>query len=277
VSPTPSVTLITDASLQGWGAIWEEQEFFGPWESDSEERIDELELLAVLFAIQIWPIDEQSDVTIQLWCDNQVAVAYIRNMGGRVERLDRIAKQIWSELESRNSFVLASYINTLENPADALTRGVASKKQLLDLEVQVNPEVFAKLRVSGPFKPEIDWFASCDNAQLPRYYSWNADPSAEGIDAFSFSWSFEPGFMFPPFSLIPRVLRKVIEDKARVLLLHPDWPGALWAPDLRRVTVHREALPQSANLLIYPNRPGLRHPMKDLRLLASWLDGGSTM
>jgi hypothetical protein len=69
LSPCPTVTLITDASLQGWGAIWEDVEFFGPWESDDEQRIDELELLAVLFAIQIWHVPQESDVTIQLWCD----------------------------------------------------------------------------------------------------------------------------------------------------------------------------------------------------------------
>jgi hypothetical protein len=44
----PTYTIITDASLQGWGAIWEDQEIFGPWDSDFEDRIDELELLAVL-------------------------------------------------------------------------------------------------------------------------------------------------------------------------------------------------------------------------------------
>ncbi len=275
-TPIPTTTLITDASLQQWGATWEEQEFFGPWESDNEERIDELELLAVLFAIQIWPLEQQANVTIQLWCDNQVAVAYIRNMVGRVERLDRVARQIWSELEVRNSFILALYVNTHENPADALTRGVATRKQLLDLEVQLNPEVFQRVLPTGPFVPQIDWFASSENTQLERFYSWSPEPSAEGIDAFSFFWGSEPGYMFPPFSLIPRVLRKIIEDRARILLLHLDWPGVLWAPELRRLTIHHEVLPQSANLLQYLGRPGLRHPMKDLKLSASWLDGEST-
>jgi hypothetical protein len=180
-------------------------------------------------------------------------------------------------LEAPNSFILASYINTHENPVDALTRLVLTKKQLLDLEVQVNPEVFHRLIFAGPFVPEIDWFASSDNAQLSRFYSWFPDPSAEGIDAFAFRWGDEPGYMFPPFSLIPRVLRKVVKDRARILLLHPDWPGALWSPELRRPTIHHEVLPQSANLLRYPNGPGHRHPMKDLKLSASWLDGASTM
>jgi hypothetical protein len=275
--PVPSSTLITDASLQGWGAIWEGREFFGPWESEEEERIDELELLAVLFAVQIWPLEVESGVTVHLWCDNQVAVSYIRKMGGRVERLDKIARQIWLELEKRDSFMVASYINTHENPADALTRGVSNKRQLLDLEVQLNPLVFDELLQSGPFTPVIDWFASSDNHQLPRFYAWKRDSAAEGIDAFDFDWGFEPGYIFPPFTLIPRILRKVIEDKAAILLVHPDWPGALWAPDLRRITIMCRPLPQSADLLRYPNNPGLRHPMRDLKLSASWLDGACTM
>ncbi len=131
----PTSTLITDASLEGWGAIWDGQEIYGPWDSDQESRIDELELLAMLFAVQCWPCEVNEFETIQLWCDNQVAVAYIRNMGGRIERLDKIAREIWAELETRNVFMIASYVNTKENPADALTRGVSNKKQLLDCEV----------------------------------------------------------------------------------------------------------------------------------------------
>jgi hypothetical protein len=212
--------------------------------------------------------------TIQLWCDNQVAVAYIRNMGGRVERLDKIAREIWLELETRNVFMVASYINTKENPADALTRGVTNKKHLLDVEVQLNPQVFTSLCVQGPFTPEIDWFASKDNRQLPRFYTWKPDPTAEGFDAFMFDWGCVPGYIYPPFVLIPRIIRKITEDKASILLIHPDWPGALWAPDLRRMAQHSISLPTSADLLRYPDRPGLRHPMKHLRLAASWLVGG---
>jgi hypothetical protein len=267
--------LITDASLQGWGFIYEGQEFFGPWDSESEERIDECELLAILYAIQCWPIDLREGSVIQLWCDNQVAVAYMRNLGGRVERLNTIAREIWLELEKRKVWLVASYINTKDNPADALTRGVTNKRQLLDCEVKLNSLVFDELVTQGPFRPQIDWFASSRNAQLPRFYSWNRDPAAEGVDAFAFPWNVEEGYIFPPFVLIPRILRKIREDQASILLIHPDWPGALWAPDLHRMVVHSVHLPVSADLLRYPDQPGLRHPMKNLRLSASWLVGGS--
>jgi hypothetical protein len=263
--------------LEGWGAIWNGEEIFGPWESNREVRIDELELLAVLFALQCWEQEMTEGDVIQLWCDNQVAVAYIRNMGGRVDRLDRIAREIWSILEVKNIFMVASYINTKENPADALTRGVSNKKQLLDCEVQLNPTVFQWLVNQGPFAPQVDWFASRVNAQLNRFYVWKPDRAAEGVDAFDFFWGDVNGYIFPPFVLIPRILRKVIEDKAAVILVHPDWPGALWAPDLKRWRTHFVNLPSSADLLRYPSNPGLRHPMKDLRLVASWLGGTCSM
>ncbi len=148
----------------------DDEQIFGPWESENEARIDELELLAILYAVQCWENEMCDGDVIQLWCDNQVAVAYIRNLGGRVERLDKIACEIWSILESRGVFMIASYINTKENPADALTRGVVNKKHLLDVEVQLNPNVFQWLVTQGPFVPNVDWFASRENAQLPRFF-----------------------------------------------------------------------------------------------------------
>jgi hypothetical protein len=267
----PSTTLTTDASLQGWGAIWGEEKIFGAWE-EVEDRIDELELLTVLLALQTWDLAQRHD-TILLRCDNTVAVAYVNHKGGRIERLNEIAQKIWCHLENHGSFMIAAYIATDVNPADALTRGVVSNVQLKDIEVQLNPDSFRFLMTQGPFCPNIDWFASSMNAQLDRFYSWKPEPAAEGIDAFSFFWGMEPGYIFPPFCLIPRILQKVMVDQAKILLIHPDWPGALWAPTLEKITTTRVHLASSSNLLRYPNNPNLRHPMKSLRLVASWLDG----
>jgi hypothetical protein len=275
-APVPTTTIITDASLEGWGAIWDEERVFGGWEKD-ETRIDELELHAVLVALQTFPVAEHHRVILAR-CDNTVAVAYLNHMGGRIPRLNNIAKKIWSLLEAHDAFLVATYIPTDENPADELTRGRVSKAQTRDIEVQLNPVVFHHLKTCGPFLPVIDWFASSANAQLPRYYSWCevSKSSAEGYDAFSFFWGDECGFMFPPFNLLPRILSKIRQEGARVLLIHPQWPGAIWAPSLAEITVMREDLEQSADLLRYPESPNLRHPMTNLRLAASWVDGRST-
>jgi hypothetical protein len=87
--------------------------------------------------------------------------------------------------------------------------------------------------MKGPFVPQIDWFASCDTTQLPRFCAWQEGmQGAECLDAFQQDWSHEPGYMFPPFSLLPKVLKKIRDERARMVLIHPEWPGALWGPTL---------------------------------------------
>ena len=57
------------------------------------------------------------------------------------------------------------------------------------------------------------------------------DPAAWWIDA-SFPWKGFRGYAFPPISLIPRVLRKIREDQAWVVLIAPRWPRRNWFLDL---------------------------------------------
>jgi hypothetical protein len=198
-------------------------------------------------------------------------------MGGRIFRVNRVAKRIWEKLEEAGSFMQAVYIAMGDNPADALTRGITSRKRMLDTEVQLNPLIFQTIYAVGPFVPTVDWFASDVNHQLPEFYVWHhqSQTAAKGFDAFTVSWTSKPGYVFPLFSLIPRILRKVQDEQAQVLLLHPNWPGALWYPSLQEITVMRKSIPLSADVLRYPDHPDLRHPMTDLQLQASWLDGAS--
>ena len=46
------------------------------------------------------------------------------------------------------------------------------------------------------------------NHKLEKYVSRRADPKAMAIDAFSLTWANECYFIFPPFSLIGRILKK---------------------------------------------------------------------
>jgi hypothetical protein len=176
-----------------------------------------------------------------VYCDNTVAIAYINHMGGNVNRLHKIARQIWDLLEEHDAFLTATYIASAANIADQYTRGFErNEKRFFDLEVQLNPRVFqAEIFRQGPFSPHVDWFASRFNTQLPRFCAWQEGiEGAEFIDAFVHNWSLCPGYMFPPFGLLPKVLQKVCNDQARIILVHPDWPGALWRPLLDRTYDH---------------------------------------
>jgi hypothetical protein len=48
------------------------------------------------------------------------------------------------------------------------------------------------------------------------------------IDAFSFPWSNEYYYIFPPFSLITRCLQKIINDQSECLIILPLWPTQIY-------------------------------------------------
>ena len=76
----------------------------------------------------------------------------------------------------------------------------------------------------------IDLFARRLNNQLDTYCSWKPDPGCTYVDAFSINWSNFNFFAFPPFSLIPKCVQKIIHDKAKGILLIPVWPTQTWFP-----------------------------------------------
>ena len=108
-------------------------------------------------------------------------------------------------------------------------------------------------------KPEINLFASRLNHQFPRYVSYKADPDAEAGNAFTMSWSGVTFYAFPPFR-IPSVLHKIVKDRARGILVVPDWPSKPWYPILARGLTQSPVLVSvRENLLVLPTNPEAKH------------------
>lgn len=78
----------------------------------------------------------------------------------------------------------------------------------------------------------IDWFASDYNAKILRFFSRFWNPSCLGVDAFTEKWYFEYGLFVPPVSLVVRVLRKMMTDRAKGVLVIPCWKSAAFWPVL---------------------------------------------
>jgi hypothetical protein len=124
--------------------------------------------------------------------------------------------------------------------------------------------------------PQIDLFASRLNHQLPLYVSWIPDPSAIGVDAFTLKWRNRYNYAFPPFSLIPQVLKKMEEAQAEMLLVSPYWPTQSWFPKLLRLLIHNPVLllAHQRKLVHLPFNPEKEHPLKNqLQLMACHLSG----
>ena len=78
-------------------------------------------------------------------------------------------------------------------------------------EWSLNKQVFDNLQdIFG--KHDIDLFAARLNAKCDKYVSWQRDPKAQFVDAFSQSWADSYAYIFPPFSLIGRVLEKLRKE-----------------------------------------------------------------
>ena len=77
----------TDASLVGWGAVFDKIKTQGRWsESESGNHINVLELKAIFFALKSL-CKNLSKVQICVYTDSAVAVSYINNKGGSVTTL----------------------------------------------------------------------------------------------------------------------------------------------------------------------------------------------
>ena len=155
-----------------------------------------------------------SDVHIQFELDNVTAVPYVNQMGGSKSiACDVLAHKIWSWCIARSIWLSAVHIPGCTNvEANSLSRNCYP-----DHEWQLNRVIFQKLRAVFPAL-SIDLFASMLNAQLPWYVSWNPDPHATFVDAFSIPWTGKCFYAFPLFSLIHKCLKK-IEAEQGVLVV----------------------------------------------------------
>ena len=263
-------TIFTDASLTGWGASYNNVSTSGWWLPDeSKNNINYLELLAVFYALKCFA-SSLSHSQILLRIDNTTAISYINKMGGvRYPHLGNLAKVIWTWCETRNIWLFATYIPSKENTvADRESRTLECHT-----EWQLNHLCFEKI-VLAFGHPNIDLFASRHNTHCKVFMSWRPDPDAISIDAFTEDWSKWFFYAFPPFSLILRVIRKIITDNARGILVVPNWPSQSWFPLFKTLWTSSPIFFDPApNLLLSPFR-NQKHPLhRSLSLVAVSLSG----
>ena len=80
-------------------------------------------------------------------------------------------------------------------------------------EWQLNPKIYKA--VCDTFgTPKIDSLASRINRQTEKYFSWKPEPEAFAVDLFSINLSYYFMFIFPPFSLLTKVIKKICRHQA---------------------------------------------------------------
>ena len=61
------------------------------------------------------------------------------------------------------------------------------------------------------------------NNMFKPFVLWHADPDAYATDAMCLSWKTKYAYIFPPFSILFRILQKLQEDQARAIVIAPLW------------------------------------------------------
>ena len=220
----PTVEIWTDANKDRGGAHSSRGAFMQrAWSSAEQElHINLLETRAAREAVA--HLAEPGD-RVRLHIDNRTATAYIRRQGGtKSSSVSQEACQLWEEVVSRDIVLLTPHwIPTKSNVlADFLSR-----HDMDNWELCLDRNIFTSVVEHFSVYPSLDAFASHWSAQLPRYMSWYRDSQAVAQDALLNPWD-QITYLFPPVPLLPRVIRKVREEKIRALLICPYWPTALW-------------------------------------------------
>lgn len=187
-------------------------------------------------------------------------------MGGvQHPRLNKLASGIWQWCEKRNIFIYASYVRSSDNTiADTDARKVN-----VDTEWELSDSAYSDI-IQKFGNPEFDLFASIQNQKCKRYASWKSDPHSEVVDAFTFSWKNLYFYAFPPFSLISKVVQKIIADKAEGILVVPYWRSQPWYPWWSRLIISKKLFLAPINTFCVPLS---EHTTRYMQTLSWWLRG----
>ncbi|KAJ1085596.1 hypothetical protein NDU88_005726 [Pleurodeles waltl] len=229
----PVATVITDASTLGWGAHLGDLEIKGLWSPEEQMfHINLLELRAVRLALKAF-LPSLRGQSVQVLTDNTTTMWYINKQGGVGSYLlCREALRLWSWAKDHQICLVANHLaGVLNVRADSLSRQFSA-----DQEWRLHPDQIRLIFQMWGF-PRIDLFATLENAHCPLFCSLQYPVQGALGDAFQITWCDQLLYAFPPIPLIPRVLRKIRQDRAQVILIAPDWPRRVWYSDLLQLSL----------------------------------------
>ena len=271
--PPISAEINTDASgKNGWGACMIGRiPIGGTWMPDELDlHINVKEMLAVLYALRSYKEDIEGQ-HVRVLSDNSTTVFVLNKMGTtRSKPCNDLAKKIWEFCRDNMIYITCAHIPGVEN----IVADQESRREYKQGEWMLNTDIFKRAISHFQFQPNIDCFASRANAQLQTYVSRKPDPYATHVDAFSLNWGSYDAYIFPPFSLINRVLQKLRIDKATALCVFPRWTTQAWWPHMQELMVGEPLRIQPAPTnLILPNKSE-HHPLhRKLELNICMLSG----
>ena len=234
----PSWVTISDSSQQSFAGmeLTSEDPFMivKDWDMDSQKMHNNyLETLASTETIKNFILTKDIKKGVLLHkVDNTTAVSYLQKQGGRAPHISKPVEDLWHLCLERDIELRAMHIPGQEVQKDA---DFLSRMRQKQSEWSLPRKVFQYLdNLWGPFS--LDCFATQFNNQIPEFLSWWKDPKAQAWDAMVQKWPVN-SYLFPPFSLLGRVLKRILTQKLEVVLITPLWESATWWPVIMNLVV----------------------------------------
>ncbi|XP_045504508.1 uncharacterized protein LOC123701156 [Colias croceus] len=268
----PSTThfLTTDAADSGWGAELNGIHMKGEWVgAESLLHSNQKEMLTVVKCLrEVGPSLIHSSVLLQ--CDNKAVVAYLKNEGGcRSAELMKLTYEVYHLLDIFDIHLIPHHIPGSYNmEADRLSRNMSPAEwHLLPSTTDL---VFAKWDLS-----DVDLFTSTRAHVVPKYVSLDQrDRQAWKHNAFAWEWTFRLAWVFPPPSVLPRVLMHLNRAKGMYLIVAPRWPRAFWRADLKSRAIAPPFTVRHLETKLIDLTTGLPPPKVKNMVLEIWKCGG---
>ena len=254
IVPNPSIEIKTDASLNGWGAVMGSSSTGGLFsDEETQNHINVLELKAILFGLE------------SLARHNSTAFS-TSHSGKR----DTLKKQTWKWAEKNENWLSATDIPGIQNTEADL----ASRKNEVHTEWKLRENIFSNICSQLNTSPKTDLFATSVNTPLSTVISYRPDSKCIAVDAFRLDWSKLDFYAFPPFVCLNRVLQKIYQDKAKGIVIAPDWPSQPFYPRLIAMSIKTISIALRETNLYLPNQPAVKHSLrKALKILACLVNG----
>ena len=263
-TPPIDTTIYTDASLVGYGFYSKDlnKKGGGRWsETEQQYHVNQLEIKAVHLAL-LCLFPHRANLHIKVFSDSQVAIRCIVKQGSTHSMTcNSETRNLLLFCEKQNFQLSMAHIPGLENT-------VADKKSRVfknpDTEWSLDHQTYLQLCHILQFQPCIDLFAERLNTKCPTYCSWELDPHATHIDAFTVDWTeYQNLYAFPPFSMIGRVLHHFRQcQKTRLLLVVPWWKTQIWwTPVLNMAIANPVTIQVTLKTLVLKHQPNKKHSM----------------
>jgi hypothetical protein len=202
-------------------------------------HINALELLGCWYTISaLLPraVPQSQWATVHLSCelDNTVAIKYAKVANSRSLRMSKIGAKFFDWREQHQLEISCRHIRGIYNTeTDALSR-----REWDESDWRLDPQTLSQLLKQWHCRIDIDLFASRWNTQTSRFFSWEYDEKAIGVDSLSHAWNgHRTLYAYPPQALLPRLLHKVVNERVYdLVLVTPLFPNASWSPTLLQVS-----------------------------------------